>query len=120
MRNIQNREERAAFQVELARELYGFKARLVGSGRSGKWSAFLRDIDIPRATADRYVQRWECSLAQVGGNRLSEPISPPTPEEIDRMVNRIKPKLLRVLTTADAIEQFMTALEASLHVARSS
>jgi hypothetical protein len=120
-RNIRkNREERAPFRVDLARELYGFKARLAGSGRSGKWSAFLRDIDIPRATADRYVQRWEHSLTQVSENRLDEPISPPTTEEVTRMVNRIKPKLLRLLTTADAVERFMGALGAALQVPRSS
>jgi hypothetical protein len=113
-----SREERAAFQADLERELYGFKARLVCSGRSGKWSAFLRDIDIPRATADRYVQRWE--LKQVGENRPNESISPPTAEEMNRMVNKIKPRLLRVLTTAAAVEQFMTALGAALQVPRSS
>jgi hypothetical protein len=115
-----NSAERAAFKVNLARELYGFKARLVGSGRLGKWSAFLRDIDMPRATADRYVQRCEHLLAQVGENRPSEPVSAPTAEEVNRMVNKIKPRLLRVLTTTDAVEQFMAALEAALQVPRSN
>jgi hypothetical protein len=112
------RRQLTAYRADLARELYRYKALLVSSGRSGKWSAFLREINIPRATADRYVQRWECSL--VGENRLSEAISPPTAEEVIRMVDRIKPKLLRVLTTADAVEQFMAALGAALQVPRSS
>ena len=73
-----------------------------------------------RATADRYVERWERPLTQVGKNRLNEAISPPTTEEVTRMVNRIKPKLLRVLTTTDAVEKFMAVLEAALQVPRSS
>jgi hypothetical protein len=115
-----NSKERAAFKDNLARHLHRYKALLVRMGRSGKWSAFLRDNEIPRATADRYVLRWERSLTKVVENRLAEPISPPTAEEVTRMVNRIKPKLLRVLTTADAVEQFMAVLGAALQVPRSS
>jgi hypothetical protein len=115
-----SRQEIAAYQVDLARELHRYKALLVGSGRSGKWSAFLRQIEMSRATADRYVQRCERSLTQVGENRFNEAISPPTAEDLTRMVNRIKPQLLRILTTADAVEQFMAVLGAGLRVPRSS
>jgi hypothetical protein len=115
-----NSKERAAFKDNLARDLHRYKALLVHSGRFGKWSAFLRRNEIPRATADRYVEKWQRTLTQVVENRLAEPISPPTAEEVTRMVNRIKPKLLRVLITADAVEQFLAALGAALQVPRSS
>jgi hypothetical protein len=113
-------KERAAFKDNLARDLHRYKALLVHSGRFGKWSAFLRDNEIPRATADRYVEKWQRTLTQVVENRFAEPISPPTAEEVTRMVNRMKPKLLRVLTTPDAVEQFLAALGAALQVSRSS
>jgi hypothetical protein len=87
------KKELVVYQADLARELYRYKALLVGSGRSGKWSGFLREVKVPRATADRYVQKWENSLSPV------KAISRPSTEEITRIVNRIKPKLLRVLTT---------------------
>jgi hypothetical protein len=108
------KKELVVYQADLARELYRYKALLVGSGRSGKWSGFLREVKVPRATADRYVQKWENSLSPV------KAISPPSTEEITRIVNRIKPNLLRVLTTADAVGQFMAALGAALQVPHSN
>jgi hypothetical protein len=121
MREIRrNSKERAAIKSNLARDLHRYKALLVRTGRSGKWSAFLRSNEIPRATADRYVEKWQRTLTQVVENRLAEPTSQPTAEEVTRMVNRLKPKLLRVLTTAGAVEQFMGALAAALQVPPSS
>jgi hypothetical protein len=71
---------------------------------------------MPRATADRYVQRWEQSLQPTEGNCLSESISPPTAEEIDKMVAKLKPRLQRVLTTKDAVDQFLSVLAGSLQL----
>jgi hypothetical protein len=115
-----NSKERAAFKNNLARDLHRYKALLVHTGRSGKWSAFLRRNEIPRATADRYVEKWQRTLTQVVENRLAEPTSQPTAEEVARMVKQMKPKLLRVLTTAEAVEHFLAALGAALQVPRSS
>jgi hypothetical protein len=111
---------RRRLRIKLAESLYRYKALMVGSGRSGKWSSFLRDMDMPRATADRYVQRWERSLEPTKANCLTESISAPTEEEVTRMVTRLKPKLLRVLTTKDAVEQFLSVLGASLRIPQSA
>jgi hypothetical protein len=109
-------KESSDFRIKLSERLHRYKALLVGSGRSGKWSGFLRDIDIPRATADRYVQRWERSLQPNKGNCLTESISGPTAEEIDKMVARLKPRLKRVLMTKDAVERFLSVLAGSLEL----
>jgi hypothetical protein len=45
------------------------KLGLYVRGVRANGALFCATIDIPRATADRYVQRWERSLAQVGENR---------------------------------------------------
>jgi hypothetical protein len=87
---IRRMKERSDFRIKLAERLHRYKALLVGSGRSGKWSGFLRDIDMPRATADRYVQRWEQSLESAKENCLSESISPPTADDIAKMVGEVE------------------------------
>lgn len=109
-------KERSDIRIKLAERLHRYKALLVGSGRSGKWSGFLREIEMPRATADRYVQRWERSLQSAKGNCLTESISAPTADEITRIVARLKPRLKRVLTTKDAVEQFLSVLAGSLQL----
>lgn len=80
-----------------ARVGHGLIFLLVGSGRSGKWSGFLRVIHMPRATADRYVQRRKQSLESAKGNCLTESIPAPSADEITKMATKLKPRLQRVL-----------------------
>jgi hypothetical protein len=57
------------------------KELLAKPGRDGQWSGFLRERNIPRATGDRLVARHQRSL-NPDANRLSEPVSEPTEEEV--------------------------------------
>jgi DNA-binding transcriptional MerR regulator len=91
---------------ELGRHLSEMKQVLARPGRSGQWSSFLKEHKIPRATADRLVQKHERSL-RPHTNRLSEAISEPTEQEIQRLLAKVLPKLCRVLRTPQSTYRFL-------------
>jgi hypothetical protein len=109
-----SRQELTILRTNLSRDLYRYKTLLVRSGRDGKWSAFLREVNIPRASADRLAQKWERSMKPTPTNCLTGAIPVPTPEEITRMATKLKLKLSRVLTTSESVAQFLSALTAAL------
>jgi hypothetical protein len=112
------RQELLKIRTELSKRLHECKELLVGKGRGGQWAAFLRETDIPRATADRYARKWELSLVPLPEKRLTEAFTVPTPEEITRLVDKLKPKLIRVLTTSESVAQFVSALAKALQEAK--
>src|ERR1700728_2115071 len=50
-------EELRALRTKLGAQLSEMKKLLACPGRDGQWSGFLREHNIPRATADRLVAR---------------------------------------------------------------
>ena len=77
-RNAQGtREELREIRAGLGNALFEMKVLLASPGRGGQWSAFLRERDIARATADRLVRAHQLSLRPP--NCLSDSISE-TPE----------------------------------------
>lgn len=44
---------------ELGKYLREMKAELARKGRSGKWAAFLREVRLPRTSADRWIEEFE-------------------------------------------------------------
>lgn len=82
---------------------------LAKPGRAGKWSAFLQERKIPRATADRLVARHQQTL-NPDANRLSGSIPEPTAEQVQKLFNAVWPKLRRTLTTPGSVYQFVSAL----------
>ena len=93
----------------LGRLLFHLKQVLAKPGRDGKWSSFLKERKIPRATADRLVARHQRSL-DPDGNRLTEATSEPTEEEVQKLFNAVWPRLRRVLTTPSSVYRFVSAL----------
>jgi hypothetical protein len=108
------RAEMKDYRNKLAERLSQYKDLLAHTGRSGKWTEFLRQGNIPRATADRYVKKWELSKSPKPEKRLTEAFPAPSKEEIAQMVKKLTPKLERVLTTPDSIALFMADLAAAL------
>ena len=94
---------------ELGRHLSEMKQVLARPGRGGQWSSFLKEHKIPRATADRLVQKYERS-PNPNVNRLIESIPEPTEEEIQKLFNAVWPRLRRVLTTPSSVYHFVSAL----------
>jgi hypothetical protein len=98
----------------LAQRLYEFKHLLTRIGRDGKWAEFLRRENIPRATANRYVEKWKLSMDPKPDKRLNEPFTAPSKEEIVQIVRKLKPRLDRVLTAPDSIALFLIELATAL------
>jgi hypothetical protein len=110
-----SRKELEEIRTSLSKRLYNLKHLLVRTGREGKWTEFLRQQDIPRTTADRYVDKWKRSISPLE-KRTSGAIEEPTAEEIAQMVKKLRPKLVRQLTTRGSINLFMAELGAALEI----
>src|ERR1017187_2898401 len=54
----------------LGERLWSMKCILARSGRAGKWAAYLRTHQLPRATADRYISLHQASTTPAA-NRLT-------------------------------------------------
>jgi len=105
-----SREQLRNLRLELGKELSRYKRLLAQVGRGGKWTPFLRQLKISRATADRYIHCWEVMQEPEGENRVSESVSPPSPDEIAALAKRFGAKLLKTLTTPDLRKRFIEAL----------
>jgi hypothetical protein len=110
-----SRQELETLRTSLSNRLYDLKHLLARPGREGKWTEFLRQQDIPRTTADRYVDKWKRSISPLE-KRTSGAIEEPTAEEIAQLVKKLRPKLVSLLTTPDSINLFMAELGAALEI----
>jgi len=54
-----SKEELRTMRLDLGCKLHQMKAILARTGRSGGWAAYLRSQGLPRATAERYIDRHE-------------------------------------------------------------
>ena len=90
-------------------QLCQMKDVLARPGRGGQWSSFLMERGIPRATADRLVARHQRSL-DPDANRLSEPVSEPTEEEVQKLFTSVWPKLRRTLRSRESLHLFINLL----------
>lgn len=105
-------EELRAQRLLLGEKLACMKSRLARPGRSGAWAGFLKTNGWPRATADRLVQRYRRSLTPEE-KRLTEAVSVIPAEEASALVQRLIPRLKKVLTTRPAVERFFCELKAA-------
>ena len=108
----QETEQFRALRNELGKLLHQMKELLARPGRGGQWSAWLKERDIPRSTADRLVQRYEQSL-NPNDNRLVGSISEPTEEEIQKVFFKVIRKLRPVLRTPQSVYRFVDLLTLS-------
>jgi hypothetical protein len=105
-------EELRAIRTKLSEQLWEMKQVLAQPGRGGQWSGFLREQGIPRATADRLVTRHLRSISP-DSNCVSEEVSEPTEEEVQKLFNSLWPKLRRVLRTRQSLYRFIDLLTSS-------
>ena len=111
------KEQLSHMRDELAKRFFELKNLLAKTGRNGRWMEFLRGENIPRATADRYVESHKRFLDGENGKRLTEAISAPTEEEIKKMVVKLTPRLVLALSTPESIAQFLREMTAALQPA---
>jgi hypothetical protein len=101
-------------RTELGKKLSDMKRILARPGRGGEWSGWLKQRKISRATADRLVLQFERSL-NPDGNCLTESICEPTEEEIQNLLERLLPKLRRVLRTPQSTYRFLDLMTSVYH-----
>jgi hypothetical protein len=108
-----SREQLRVLRLELGKDLSHYKEMLARTGRDGKWTPFLRERKIPRATADRYVRRWKESQMPAAEKRLTEAVPEPTPDEIAALAKKTSAKALKSLPTSDSRKQFLEVFSAA-------
>lgn len=101
--------ELRALRAKLGEQLSEMKQRLAKPGRGGQWSSFLEERQIPRATADRLVARHLRSL-NPDANLLTEPISEPTEEDVQKLFTSVWPKLQCTLRSRQSLLLFIDLL----------
>jgi len=104
------KEELKALRRTLGERLWEMKSLLARSGRGGGWADYLRSQHLPRATAERYIKEHKSSLVSVEANRTNESISEPSEADIPEFASRLLPKLRKVLTTQEALFEFVCCL----------
>jgi hypothetical protein len=105
------KEELRTLRLQLGRRLYEMKVLLASPGRGGKWSKFLSEQRIARASADRYSKCYEVTLNPPLEIASSEAIQDSSSEETARKVlQSVWPKLRDVLTDQETAYKFLCAL----------
>jgi hypothetical protein len=102
-------EELRALRAKLGEQLCRMKGVLAKPGCDGQWSGFLREHNIPRATADRLVARHQRSL-NPDENCVTEDVSEPTEEEVQRLFIAVWPRLRRTLRSRQSRQLFVDLL----------
>jgi hypothetical protein len=102
-------EELRVLRATLGEQLCRMKEVLAKPGCDGQWSGFLREHNIPRATADRLVGRHLRSLIP-DVNCLTEPVSEPTEEEVRELFSSVWPRLRCTLRSQQSLQLFVDLL----------
>lgn len=105
---VQSKEHLSQIRHQLGERLCEVKKLVARPGRGGGWSAFLAAQGIPRASADRYVQRYEKTL-HPDSNCLHESIES-TELAVRRLFAAVWPRLRRVITNQEALGLFIREL----------
>jgi hypothetical protein len=93
---------------ELGELLFHLKLTLAKTGRNGKWTAWLRENKVARASADRLVQRFESTLP--GFKSPHESDKEPTEADILKLSKAVWSRIHRVLTTDEAVVHFIRCI----------
>jgi len=110
------REELKAIRQRLSERLYEMKQLLVKPGRNGGWSSFLRSQGIAKPTADRLVRAHKESI-DPEPNVLSEQVSEASQTDVQRLFESVWPRLRKVLTTDESVNQFIGCIVTASGVA---
>jgi hypothetical protein len=97
-------------RAKLGEHLCEMKKMLATPGRDGQWSKFLREHDIPCATADRLVERHQQSC-NPNFSCLSETVS--TEDEVGKLFASLWPKLRRTLRSPESLTLFIDLLRSN-------
>jgi hypothetical protein len=113
------KDELRAIRAKLGEQLCRMKEVLASPGRDGQWSGFLRERQIPRATADRLASRHLRSL-NPEANCVSEPVFEPTDEDVQKLFASVWPKLRRTLRSPQSLDLFVRLLTSQFECCEST
>jgi hypothetical protein len=102
-------EELRALRGKLGEQLSEMKRLLAKPGCDGQWSGFLRERNIPRATADRLVARHQRSI-DPNANCATEDVSEPTDADVQKLFIAVWPKIRRTLRSRQSVDLFVRLL----------
>jgi hypothetical protein len=102
-------EELRALRAKLGEQLWEMKRLLAKPGCDGQWSGFLREHNIPRASADRLAARHLRSL-DPSANCVTEDVSEPTDEDVQKLFVAVWPRLRRTLRSQQTVDLFVSLL----------
>jgi hypothetical protein len=105
-----SREEKTENRAALARHLSELKSSLSGRGRDGAWLPFLRQLHIPRSTAEGLIKRHLAGSEKVKTHRVLPAL---TKESIPGLLKTLRPKLA-FINTREVADQFVRELVAML------
>jgi hypothetical protein len=91
----QSREEKANNRAALARHLSELKSSLSGRGRDGAWLPFLRQLHIPRSTAEGLIKKHLRGNEKDKAHRVLPAF---TKASIAKLLKALKPKLAPINT----------------------
>lgn len=99
-------------RASLAERLFAMKKILSrpDAGRGGQWRSWLRERRIPRSTADRLVTRHAETLGIENEKVPSGAISESPKETAAKLAKAAWPRLKNVLTTHEAVLQFLGSI----------
>ncbi|MGD0694787.1 MAG: hypothetical protein ABSB82_08015 [Terriglobia bacterium] len=109
------REEMKAVRQRLSERLSEIKPLLVRPGRSGQWSAWLKERGISRASADGLVRRYAAALP--GHESTHEEISNPPDDSAENLAKVVWSRLKKVLATDQSAIDFIGCLVTASGVA---
>jgi hypothetical protein len=108
--------EMRGFEKTMGEMLFTMKVILSRPGRGGGWSSWLKQRGIPRASADRMVQRYATGLP-THDQSPHESISEPTDELILKLFTRLWPRIQKTLTTNASIFRFLGCIATASGIA---
>ena len=91
----------------LGQLLHAVKRILVSPGRMGRWSGWLKERKISRATADRMVNRYSEAFNLLGESAHESTPPEPTEIQINKLLADVWPRLEKALTTERSRYEFM-------------
>jgi hypothetical protein len=107
------KEDIAETKRALCVQLSAFKKLLAKVGRNGRWSQFLKEENMSKTTADRYVKWFDKMMEPT--KLVPDELS--TSANISQLVTSIAARILRTLNTATSITRFLEGLTDALHKA---
>ena len=100
--------EQRQVRLALGAKLYHLKQSICKPGRNGGWSGFLVAAEIPKRTADRYIEVYRCAME--GKVNLATGQIPASPEELAKELERLSRRLRKMLHSEDQVKWFLERL----------